>query len=70
MEEEEGEEEVQGTNKDGKIFHFSFSFVCFFHGFALTSSSCVTIFHSKCSLFLAEVRSALEKMLFRGNGKV
>ena len=31
-EEAEEEKEVQGTRKDGKIFHFSFCFVCFFHG--------------------------------------
>ena len=68
VEGEMDESEIQGTNKYGKIFPFSFCFVCFFHWLALTSSSSVSIFHSKCSIFSAEVRSTLEKLLFRGNG--
>ena len=44
---EEDEEEVQGTYDDGKIFHFSLCFVCFYHGLVLISAYSVKTFHSK-----------------------
>ena len=46
-EEKEDEQDLQGTYADGKIFHFSFCFACFFQRLALISSSSVTIFDSK-----------------------